>query len=74
MITAELEAVAVQIEAGMLKATIPVKTDRGVVAMQVVFQVDQHPKLVDLIETINREIRGVLAKSCALMAAKGVRN
>lgn len=74
MIIAELETHSIKIEAGHLNAVVPVKTDRGIVGMNVALKLSEHPELDALIPMIDEAVRKCLNKSLGLvrgLEAKG---
>jgi hypothetical protein len=68
MIIAEIETHSVNISAGVLSAVVPVKTDRGIVAMNISFRLKEHPELDAVVPMIDEAVRKALARSVGMAA------
>lgn len=65
----EIETKTVSVEAGVLQALLKVKTDGGVLPVNVAFELRKHPELDALIPVIDEAVRAVAARTLGLTPA-----
>ena len=66
----EMSTHAIHIDAGVLKATLQVTTDRGCCGMTVAFAMRDCPELDALVPMLDKEIRKACIKSLGLTPQK----